>query len=146
MKYKLFSNQPEKAGLFQITGFYGTSLAPLKVAAQAKAKKYYDLLTEQLTLIKKNLVGDKKTVFKEKTDSGLFWKDEKMRLLKYALGIRMEKDTDFQATLQKVKGERKYLLSTGAVEPDFNGEFKQRKIVGENKLGKALMELVDYTV
>ena len=146
MKYKLFSNQPEKAGLFQTTGFYGTSLAQLKVAAQAKAKKYYDLLTEQLTLIKKNLVGDKKTVFKEKTNSGLFWKDEKMRLLKYALGIRLEKDTDFQATLQKVKGERKYLLSTGAVEPDFNGEFKQRKIVGENKLGKALMELVEYTV
>jgi hypothetical protein len=146
MKYKLFSNQPEKAGLFQTTGFYGTSLAQLKVAAQAKAKKYYDLLTEQLTLIKKNLVGDKKTVFKQKTDSGLFWKDEKMRLLKYALGVRLEKDTDFQAVLQKVKGERKYLLSTGAVEPDFNGEFKQRKIVGENKLGKALMELVDYTV
>ena len=146
MKYKLFSNQPERAALFQTTGFYGTSLAQLKVAAQTKAKKYYDLLTEQLTLIKKNLVGDKKTVFREKADSGLLWRDEKMRLLKYALELRLEKDKDFQAALQKVKGERKYLLSTGAVEPDFNGEFKQRKIVGENKLGKALMELVDYTV
>jgi predicted NAD-dependent protein-ADP-ribosyltransferase YbiA (DUF1768 family) len=58
----------------------------------------------------------------------------------------LEKDESFQAALQKVKGERQYLLSTGAVEPDFNGVFKQRKIVGENKLGKALMELVDYTV
>ena len=146
MKYKLFSNQPERAALFQTTGFYGTSLAQLKVAAQTKAKKYYDLLTEQLTLIKKNLVGDKKTLFREKADSGILWSDEKMRLLKYALELRLEKDKDFQAVLQKVKGERKYLLSTGAVEPDFNGEFKQRKIVGENKLGKALMELVDYTV
>lgn len=146
MKYKHFSNQPEKAALFQTTGFYATSVAPLKVAAQTKAKKYYDLLNEQLTLIKRNLVADKKTVFKEKAESGLFWKDEKIRLLKYALELRLEKDKDFQAMLNKVKGERKYLLSTGAVEPDFNGEFKQRKILGENKLGKALMELVDYTV
>jgi RNA binding exosome subunit len=103
MKYKLFSNQPEKAALFQTTGFYGTSVAQLKVAAQAKAKKYYDLLTEQLTLIKKNLVGDKKTVFKEKTDSALFWKDEKMRLLKYALELRLEKDKDFQAAGTEVQ-------------------------------------------
>jgi SAM-dependent methyltransferase len=146
MKYKFFSNQPEKAALFQITGFYGISLSQIKIAAQTKAKKYYDLLTEQLTLIKKNLIGDKKTAFKEKADSGLFWRDEKMRLLKYALEVRLEKDESFQAALQKVKGERQYLLSTGAVEPDFNGVFKQRKIVGENKLGKALMELVDYTV
>jgi hypothetical protein len=146
MKYKLFSNQPEKAALFQTTGFFGTSVAQLKVAAQAKAKKYYDLLTAQLGLIKKNLVGDKKTVFKEKADSGLFWKDEKMRLLKYALELRLAKDTDFQKILDAAKGERKYLLSTGAVEPDFNGEYKERKIVGDNKLGKALMELVDYTV
>ena len=146
MKYKHFSNQPEKAALFQTTGFYATSVAPLKAAAQTKTKKYYDLLKDQLDLIKRNLVSDKKTVFTEKAESGLFWKDEKMRLLKYALELRLEKDKDFQAMLDKVKSERKYLLSTGAVEPDFNGDFRQRKIVGENKLGKALMELVDYTV
>jgi hypothetical protein len=63
-----------------------------------------------LTRIKRDLLGDKKTEFKEKVDSGLFWKDEKMRLLKYALDLRFQKDNDFQTILNAAKAQKKYLM------------------------------------
>jgi predicted NAD-dependent protein-ADP-ribosyltransferase YbiA (DUF1768 family) len=85
-------------------------------------------------------LGDKATTFNEGV-----WQTEKVRLLKYALQLRIKKDKYFSDILLAAKRDRKLLISTDAIEPDFNGELVTRKVKGENKLGKALMELVEYT-
>ena len=141
MKFKLCSNQPNRAANFQTTGFYAQSAVKISGAAVEKGDVFYKLLEGQTKLIKDGLLGDKATTFNEGA-----WQTEKIRLLKYALELRIKKDKYFSDILLAAKRDRKLLISTDAIEPDFNGELVTRKVKGENKLGKALMELVEYTV
>jgi predicted NAD-dependent protein-ADP-ribosyltransferase YbiA (DUF1768 family) len=141
MKFKLCSNQPNRAANFQTTGFYAQSAVKISGAAVEKGDVFYKLLEAQTKLIKDGLLGDKATTFNEGV-----WQTEKIRLLKYALQLRIKKDKYFSDILLAAKRDRKLLISTDAIEPDFNGELVARKVKGENKLGKALMELVEYTV
>lgn len=86
------------------------------------------------------------TMKKYKVDfNQAIWDTIKDGLLKYALEQRFTEDEKFQKIMNKVRDEKMYLLYDTPISNDEGGERKNDgSIVGQNKVGKLMMELAGY--
>jgi predicted NAD-dependent protein-ADP-ribosyltransferase YbiA (DUF1768 family) len=74
------------------------------------------------------------------------WDTVKDGLLKEAVRQRWEKDARFRTTVEAAKQQGKTLLFfTGSASSEYGGKRTQEGYLeGENKLGKAMMEIAGY--
>jgi hypothetical protein len=74
------------------------------------------------------------------------WNSIKDGLLRYALEQRFAEDEKFQKIIAKVRDDKMYLLYDTPISNDEGGERKNDgSIVGQNKVGKLMMELAGYS-
>ena len=76
------------------------------------------------------------------------WDSVKDGLLKEAIRQRWEKDARFHTTVEAAKQQGKTLLFfTGSASSEYGGKRTQEGYLeGENKLGKAMMEVAGFEV
>jgi predicted NAD-dependent protein-ADP-ribosyltransferase YbiA (DUF1768 family) len=119
----------------------GAGAKPLTEAREAA------LLTEELKEIhaESRLAAMKK--WKAKFDQAK-WDSVKDGLLKEAIRQRWEKDARFHTTVEAAKQQGKTLLFfTGSASSEYGGKRTQEGYLeGENKLGKAMMEVAGFEV
>jgi predicted NAD-dependent protein-ADP-ribosyltransferase YbiA (DUF1768 family) len=109
-----------------------------------------ELLTEEIKEIRAetNLKGMKarKAAFNE-----VRWDEVKDGLLKEALRQRFERDARFRKIVEAAKAQKKTLFFTGSASSEWGGKMTRSAnnsgnlLEGENKIGRFIMELADYT-
>jgi predicted NAD-dependent protein-ADP-ribosyltransferase YbiA (DUF1768 family)/SAM-dependent methyltransferase len=153
MKYKLATKpkRPDLASLFTSTGAlhqeYLTKLK-LKQGAQKKelsADDKQELINEETNKVLRESsvegMAAKKVVFDE-----ALWDSVKDGLLEEALKKRFERDEEVKAILRAAKDKSLYLLYSSPGDMDFGGDYgDDKKIHGDNKVGRLLMKLAVYT-
>ena len=156
MRYKVASDKPGLAqALFSPTGrihqkFLRQRDSEKGVGAGAKQlsdDRDAELLTEELKEVhtEMRLTGMKKNA--AKFDEAK-WNGVKDDLLKEAVRQRYSKDARFRTILEAAKQQGKTLLFyTGSANSEYGGkQTKEKYIEGENKLGKAMMEIAGFEV
>jgi predicted NAD-dependent protein-ADP-ribosyltransferase YbiA (DUF1768 family) len=156
MRYKVASDKPGLAqALFSPTGrihqkFLRQRDSEKGVGAGAKEltdDREAELITEELKEVhaEMRLTGMKKnnTKFDEAK-----WNGVKDDLLKEAVRQRYTKDARFRTIVEAAKQQGKTLLFyTGSASSEYGGkQTKEKYIEGENKVGKAIMELAGFEV
>ena len=76
------------------------------------------------------------------------WNDVKDELLTEAVRQRYSKDARFRTILEAAKQQGKTLLFfTGSASSEYGGkQTREKTLEGENKLGKAMMEIAGFEV
>jgi predicted NAD-dependent protein-ADP-ribosyltransferase YbiA (DUF1768 family) len=160
MKYKIASDKPGLAdGLFGYEGtihqkFARQRAAEIGVGVGAKQltpDRDADLLTEEVKEIRAETTQKgmkaRKAAFNEAK-----WEEVKDDLLREALRQRFERDARFRKIIEAAKAQKKTLLFyTGSASSEWGGKMTRSGngvgniLEGENKIGRFLMELADYT-
>jgi predicted NAD-dependent protein-ADP-ribosyltransferase YbiA (DUF1768 family) len=156
MRYKVASDKPGLAqALFSPTGrihqkFLRQRDSEKGVGAGAKQltdDREAELIAEELKEVhnEMRLTGMKKNA--AKFDEAK-WNGVKDDLLKEAVRQRYSKDARFRTILEAAKQQGKTLLFyTGSASSEYGGkQTKEKYIEGENKLGKAMMEVAGFEV
>ena len=154
MRYKVASDKPGLAqALFSPTGrihqkFLRQRDSEKGVGAGAKEltdDREAELLSEEMKEVhaEMRLTGMKKNA--TKFDEAK-WNGVKDDLLKEAVRQRYTKDARFRTIVEAAKQQGKTLLFyTGSANSEYGGkQTKEKYIEGENKLGKAIMELAGF--
>jgi predicted NAD-dependent protein-ADP-ribosyltransferase YbiA (DUF1768 family) len=154
MRYKVATDKPGLAqALFGPTGtihqkFLRQRDAERGVGVGAKAltdDRDAELITEELKEVhgEMRLTGLKKRG--AKFDEGK-WNSVKDDLLKEAVRQRYSKDARFRTILDAAKQQGKTLLFfTGSASSEYGGkQTREKTLEGENKLGKAMMEVAGF--
>jgi hypothetical protein len=156
MRYKVATDKPGLAqALFSPTGtihqkFLRQRDAEKGVGAGAKPlseDRDAELLTAEMKEIhdEMRLTGMKKRSAKFNDAK---WNDVKDDLLKEAVRQRYAKDARYRTVLEAAKQQGKTLLFyTGSASSEYGGkQTKEKYLEGENKLGKAMMEIAGFEV
>jgi len=154
MRYKVAT---DKQGLAQaIFGTQGTihqkflrqRAAEIGVGAGAKPlteDRDAKLLSDEMKEVHDEMRGVAMKKWKAKFDEAK-WSGVKEDLLKEAIRQRWEKDARFRKVLDSAKQQGKTLLFyTGSASSEYGGKRTQEGYLeGENKLGKAMMEIAGF--
>ena len=156
MRYKVATDKPGLAqALFSPTGtihqkFLRQRDAEKGIGAGAKPlsdDRDAELLTEEMKEVhnEMRLTGMKKRSAKFNDAK---WNDVKDELLKEAVRQRYAKDARYRTILEAAKQQGKTLLFyTGSASSEYGGkQTKEKYLEGENKLGKAMMEIAGFEV
>jgi hypothetical protein len=150
MFYRHGTDKPDLAfTLFSSTGtIYQAFLA--ETMGKAEDAKYAAQI-EMATKIRAmwyNPTTRKRTFnsYKVKTFNEAAWTIEKDKAIEYAMRQRWEKDARFHRIVESAREDGKYLLFYVASGMDELGGRRDREghIVGENKIGRAIMKLANY--
>ena len=156
MRYKVATDKPGLAqSLFGPQGsihqkFLRQRAAEQGVGAGAKAltdDRDAKLLVEELKEVHDEMRAVAMKKWKAKFDQAK-WDSVKDGLLKEAIRQRWEKDARFHTTVEAAKQQGKTLLFfTGSASSEYGGKRTQEGYLeGENKLGKAMMEVAGFEV
>jgi predicted NAD-dependent protein-ADP-ribosyltransferase YbiA (DUF1768 family) len=156
MRYKVATDKPGLAqSLFGPQGsihqkFLRQRAAEQGVGAGAKAltdDRDAKLLVEELKEVHDEMRAVAMKKWKAKFDQAK-WDTVKDGLLKEAIRQRWEKDARFHTTVEAAKQQGKTLLFfTGSASSEYGGKRTQEGYLeGENKLGKAMMEVAGFEV
>ena len=153
MKYKVATDKPNKAPqLFGSEGSIHQAMLRKKVSKELGGKvlsedELFELYKEEMTAIAS---ATKPAGFKlqgAKFDEGA-WSANKRDVLLEGLGQRWTNDARFRRIIEAARTQGKYLLYyTGAIgTSDLGGVYrpKDKKIEGENLIGKLIMELAGF--
>jgi predicted NAD-dependent protein-ADP-ribosyltransferase YbiA (DUF1768 family) len=156
MRYKVATDKPGLAqALFSATGtihqkFLRQRDAEKGIGAGAKPlseDRDAELLTAEMKEVhdEMRLTGMKKRSAKFNDAK---WNDVKDDLLKEAVRQRYAKDARYRTILEAAKQQGKTLLFyTGSASSEYGGkQTKEKYLEGENKLGKAMMEIAGFEV
>ena len=154
MRYKVATDKPGLAqAIFSPTGTIHQKFLRLRdaekgVGAGAKAlteDREAELITEELKEVhgEMRISGIKKRGAKFDENR---WNEVKDDLLKEAVRQRYAKDARFRKILDSAKQQGKTLLFyTGSASSEYGGkQTKDKYLEGENKLGKAMMEIAGF--
>ena len=150
MFYRHATDKPDLAvTLFSTTGtIYQSFLA--ETMGKAEDAKYATQI-EMITKVRAswyNPTTRKRTFnsYKVKTFNEAAWTIQKDKAIEYAMRQRWEKDARFHRIIEQAREDGKYLLFYVATGIDELGGRRDREghIVGENKIGRAIMKLANY--
>jgi SAM-dependent methyltransferase len=151
MKIKLASNKPQFAKeLMSTTGRIHQDFAVKRRAESVKQEsaRDFELLAEEAAEVRKKMtktyMNQYRIVFDETK-----WIPVKDKILMDALQYRWEHDKRFRETVEAARNAGKYLLYStkiASVASELGGirDISSGKIVGENKVGRFLMEIAGF--
>jgi predicted NAD-dependent protein-ADP-ribosyltransferase YbiA (DUF1768 family) len=151
MKLKMASNKPQLAkDLMSITGKIHQDFALKRRTESVKQEsaRDFELLAEEVSDVRKKMtktyLNQYRVVFNEDK-----WIPIKDKVLMDALKYRWEHDKRFRDAVEAARNAGKYLLYTtkiASVASELGGtrDISSGKILGENKIGRFIMELAGF--
>jgi predicted NAD-dependent protein-ADP-ribosyltransferase YbiA (DUF1768 family) len=152
MKLKLASNKPNLAKELMSTGgkvHQDYALKRRTESVKPESARDYELLTQEVADVKKKMTKTYLNQYRVVFDDNK-WIPIKDKVIMDALSYRWENDKRFRDTVEAARNMGKYLLysikgtTTNASELGGTREIQSGAILGDNKIGRFIMELAGF--